>query len=45
MKGLIQIAKIEDLDISQTGINNDNQTMQLIGELIKTNKNLRALGL
>jgi hypothetical protein len=45
LKGLIHIAKIEDLDISQTGINNDNQTMQLIGELIKTNKNLRALGL
>jgi hypothetical protein len=24
LKGLIQIGKIEDLDISSTGINNDN---------------------
>ena len=36
---------IEDLDISKTGIGNDHQSMQLLGELIKSDKKLRMISL
>ena len=45
LRGLISHQTIEDLDISMTGINNDYQTLQLIGELIQTNKSLKSLNM
>ena len=45
LRALVQHCQIEDLDISRTGGGNGHQSMQLLGELIKSNKNLRALGL
>lgn len=45
LRALIQHGQIEDLDISRTSGGNGHQSMQLLGELIKSNKNLRALGL
>ena len=45
LRALIKNQCIEDLDISKTGIGNDHQSMQLLGELIKSDKKLRLIGL
>ena len=45
LRALIKNQSIEDLDISKTGIGNDHQSMQLLGELVKSNKRLRMISL
>ena len=45
LRALIKNQNIEDLDISKTGIGNDHQSMQLLGELVKSNKRLRMISL
>ena len=45
LRALIKNNTIEDVDISKTGATNDNSSMQLLGELIESNKSLRGLNL
>jgi outer membrane protein assembly factor BamA len=45
LKALIKNNTIEDLDVSKTGASNDQQCMQLLGELIQSNRSLRSLNL
>ena len=40
LRGLKSHDKIEDLDLSKTGIGSDIVCMQLLGELIQTNDNV-----
>ena len=43
IKALIHNNTIEDFNLSKTGVNNDQQTMMLLGDLITKNKSLRSL--
>ena len=45
LRSLINNNRIEDLDLSQTGIGADHLSLQLLGDLIKSNPNLRSIGL
>lgn len=45
LRALIKNKSVEELDISQTGIGNDHICMQLLGELIQKNPNLKSIGL
>ena len=45
LETLNKLGAIECLEISKTGMGSDVDCVRLIGEMIRTNKNLRALGL
>mgnify|MGYP002633200924 CR=1 FL=1 len=45
LRGLKSHGKIEDLDLSKTGIGSDIVCMQLLGELIISNSNMKSIGL
>jgi Ran GTPase-activating protein (RanGAP) involved in mRNA processing and transport len=45
LKALIQGGTIEDLNIGQTGVNNDQTCVTLLGELVTKNKALKSLHL
>jgi len=45
LRALKKHGKIEELDLSRTGIANDQTCMQILGDIIKVNKGVKSVGL